>query len=926
MKKLLFASTALTLLVAGPASAAPINSYPNASTPLTGSEASIGTQGAGTVQITTGSISTLANSPGVRAALPTASAPLTGNETIAATQGGSTVRLTTGAIANLTTPGLVSFATTTALLSQYPSGQAPPRTVFTQARDSNDTYNFGGGLFSYDSTIPVPAALTASIATVPGNTTLTVSSVGTGGSVVAGEFLTGSGVPAGEFILPFGTNSSTGTGASGTYALYLPATLSSESMVATEDNGGSVRIDAANHGFRFAAGQQVKADLFGAYQQNAAASNDAPLQNALSATYYAACFGAGAYSPNGVSSSTLWFNATNFTGYQFTQPKYIGAPGPNFACYNAPTLRGQSAAYGYGSVITGNLTSIGPALDWSGTGDFVLEDIAVRVAGADATVACFDGRIATLSGGQGTPNSSSLIDASCDANSSAASGSLAAAMFQDSDLLYVDPRSLFSGYRATNTTAGPYGPTIAVTIGNTLPYSPTTGALGIAQAGGASTITLASGASSATNAFAGLPIRVYPTNSSGICTGTFEPGYIVSYNGSTKVATVSEPWVTFTPTSSSCYAIYATGSAFQPYAGLSAADGATSYRMGGVYEGAIWHTGGDEVEFVSQPYLASFGSPSANFIEDDGDECISGAADLMGGLNVEAYGSNSNTVWARNGSIFVANLWGRFAGVDSDAVFRFTAADQSASICYPSGTPWGSVSLQSFDTYNQNLFDTGAAVANLFYRGATPSIGNVSSVGHCDTWVLYGNATLPCSEGTANGIAIVGSQGVLGATPGGVTVTSPNAVVPTASIIPTVTTSPTTGNSSQQRVEWDFPAHLLDNTALAYYLGLASDIDIDNNSVGNVSVVFDFVQGNATTAINSAVTVASDAIAHMHFMLNGYGSLVYNIISGTSVLASGIVSTSLVTSEAFEIKEFENAATGNATFKAGNDFLRTATN
>ena len=112
MKKLLLASTALAALsiYATPVSAAPISTYPNASTPLTGSEASIGTQGAATVQITTGSVSTLANSPGVRAGLPAASVPLTGNETVAATQGSTTVRLTTAAIANLTFPPISPLA------------------------------------------------------------------------------------------------------------------------------------------------------------------------------------------------------------------------------------------------------------------------------------------------------------------------------------------------------------------------------------------------------------------------------------------------------------------------------------------------------------------------------------------------------------------------------------------------------------------------------------------------------------------------------------------------------------------------------------------------------------------------------------------------------------------------------------------------
>lgn len=104
MKKHLFVTTAIAALLGGAAAFAnPISTYPDASTPLSGNEASIGTQGAATVQITTGSISTLANSPGVRAALPAATIPLTGGETIGATQSGATVQITTSSIANVPT-------------------------------------------------------------------------------------------------------------------------------------------------------------------------------------------------------------------------------------------------------------------------------------------------------------------------------------------------------------------------------------------------------------------------------------------------------------------------------------------------------------------------------------------------------------------------------------------------------------------------------------------------------------------------------------------------------------------------------------------------------------------------------------------------------------------------------------------------------
>lgn len=71
---------------------------------------------------------------------------------------------------------------------------------------------------------------------------------------------------------------------------------------------------------------------------------------------------------------------------------------------------------------------------------------------------------------------------------------------------------------------------------------------GTAQAGGASTITLDSGASASDNFYAGAIVIL----TSG--TGAGQIRTILSYVGSTKVATVSRPWVT-NPSSSSVFSL-----------------------------------------------------------------------------------------------------------------------------------------------------------------------------------------------------------------------------------------------------------------------------------------------------------------------------------------------------------------------------------
>lgn len=80
---------------------------------------------------------------------------------------------------------------------------------------------------------------------------------------------------------------------------------------------------------------------------------------------------------------------------------------------------------------------------------------------------------------------------------------------------------------------------------------------GTAQAGGANTITLASGASAVTDVYVGYPIII----TSG--TGQDHAGVITAYNGSTKVATVVPSTATFVPGASSEYKIPAL-SLYQP--------------------------------------------------------------------------------------------------------------------------------------------------------------------------------------------------------------------------------------------------------------------------------------------------------------------------------------------------------------------------
>lgn len=100
----------------------------------------------------------------------------------------------------------------------------------------------------------------------------------------------------------------------------------------------------------------------------------------------------------------------------------------------------------------------------------------------------------------------------------------------------------------TGGTAPEFGPLLrACGMSETLTAADVTGT---AQAGAASTITLAAGASAVDNAYRGMVITITSN------TGSGQTNLIKSYVGSTKVATVAVAW-TVTPDATSVYAIKA---------------------------------------------------------------------------------------------------------------------------------------------------------------------------------------------------------------------------------------------------------------------------------------------------------------------------------------------------------------------------------
>lgn len=115
------------------------------------------------------------------------------------------------------------------------------------------------------------------------------------------------------------------------------------------------------------------------------------------------------------------------------------------------------------------------------------------------------------------------------------------------------PRCNLKG-SGTGGTAPDYGPLLrGCAMSQTLVAADVTGQ---AQAGAASTITLAAGASAVDDAYKGMPIRITGD------TGAGQVNLIKSYNGTTKVATVAVAW-TVQPDATSDYSIDA-GALYRP--------------------------------------------------------------------------------------------------------------------------------------------------------------------------------------------------------------------------------------------------------------------------------------------------------------------------------------------------------------------------
>jgi hypothetical protein len=104
------------------------------------------------------------------------------------------------------------------------------------------------------------------------------------------------------------------------------------------------------------------------------------------------------------------------------------------------------------------------------------------------------------------------------------------------NVFYVNNNSYVTGFKFVDYT------------GAAVSFPTTTLETGTAQAGGANTITLNSGASTYTNYYNSMTVTI----TSG--TGSGQSANIVSYNGATKVATVDANWST-QPTSSSVYSL-----------------------------------------------------------------------------------------------------------------------------------------------------------------------------------------------------------------------------------------------------------------------------------------------------------------------------------------------------------------------------------
>jgi len=430
----------------------------------------------------------------------------------------------------------------------------------------------------------------------------------------------------------------------------------------TADNGGTVRVDGAGHRFKLVAGERVYISMFGVLTTNSASANSVAFQKAadwLRGTCYGAWGGAWTRALWGKGGTYNFDTSINFTadwnGYA------TGAAAANKYC-TGMTVKGEEGGnLQLPFVLSGNLTSghKGMFLDFSGQANTTLDNVYVKALGY-STAGVANLRVAAPGGGVGGVNfgmhfaNNTFVDGYTNPNL------VVAVALQDADLTIFDPT--FSARASLDTSiVNRWG-----FMGQTLYHAPN--GVGIAQGGTSSTITLASTASSVNDFYKGLPIHVCSAHTaSGACDGTRQLGYIDSYTGSSRQAHVEIPWLYFTPTSSSAYSIGAVGSQYQHLAGLSSANGATQYIIGGQnLTGQLIWTGGLMLNFTA-PYMAGYGSVADNIVKDDGIFCSTGSQMITGTVNTEVQGASTGGSFIRlvSGAVTDVNVTGRVTNIGS---------------------------------------------------------------------------------------------------------------------------------------------------------------------------------------------------------------------------------------------------------------------
>lgn len=642
----------------------------------------------------------------------------TGNTIVAATG-----VPTSGAGAGCWFTSQAVFLNTSQMLSAYGVSDTPPLLLRTNARDSYDTKTLGGAYWNYDSTIQAPFTATASFSVnLPGDYYMTVTA--TSGTILAGSYInTGSCDGRLNYILPYGTNGRTGTGGTGTYATLLPMTCASGTVTITQDNGGEVRIDPSGHGFRAVNTTAISFELFG----NQAATQsliNANAQNAATNAFARVCIGS---SPR--TNSPLYLQHS----FTMTAPLGFDDDGPlNRQCNSivlAGTPGGDNPVYGENTITFSGFSNPNYfGIDWSGMEYFRTQNIAFYDGTGGPTV---------LAAGTSIGNTSTLINNSIQTTTYIGPhtyfdirGNANAQIpleLQQEDLSQIDQTAYFWG----NTSLASTAPVYAMAAGGVSPYTLIPGAAGVAGAGAygvaaggtATTLTLASNASSVNNIYDNLPILICQSNTSGTCSGTLEAAVFSSYNGSTKTGTFAYPLGGFTPTSSSAYLIGIGGSELQPYAGLGQNGYCTHYEFAGSYSGGIWHTGcdrGASIDFGRNTFFSGVGNPGAVIYIDGGNVCVSANNYYFDNINWENDGYLNGTFAFGRGNFLNDSftLSGRLAADSTsfDAFFRANQSDVTASPCNVGGA-YGS----TLGTVNISSSTLGGASINLFdlYPSAT---------------------------------------------------------------------------------------------------------------------------------------------------------------------------------------------------------------